>query len=588
MLDPYRMIVINIIASALILLGILLFKVIYPKRPINLFILLILISLLPVISIFRQGAYESGDFNIHIYRIMAFFDILKEGILMPSWAAQLNSSYGNPLFIFNYSLPYYVISFFHLLGIDFITSTKLYLGLVFYLSGITMYIAVKEILNNKLAAFTAAIFYLFSPYHLIDVHFRATLGESTLFLIAPLLFLFISKYHKKNKIIYLILNSLLTGAMVMAHPLLAVAYCAILVLYISFLYLSFKKIKLTILSIVSLMIGGIASAYVWISFILFAPFMFSLPTSSFSADPSFYDFKLLFYSPWKLGFLFQGPKGELAQIIGYTQILAVFILLILYLKQKIKRPLQYFILFWISIFLLLIFLMHPISSFFWKHLRLFYMLLPFGRLLLLMSFCTSLLAGYLALILSDTKHKKNIIYLIIIFTIGYTILNWSHRRVKPEITDEVLRANIGRSTLNEGITAYFLNTKWADVNNFWFSDPPKNRIDIVEGTGTVKQIKRTSTLHAYNIDAKTPLTIRENTLFFPGWTLKSNGKHIDIFPGIRGVTHAKLPTGLQYLEFSYEDIPSYKIAKVISVVTFVSLIIGLSCILFVRRFTGKP
>ena len=150
MIDPYRMVLVNLISLILLLFGILAFKFLHPKRPINLFVLLILISLLPIISILRQGAYESGDFNIHIYRIIAFFDSLKEGILIPSWAAQLNATYGNPLFLFNYSLPYYAISFFHFIGIDFINSTKLYLGMVFYFSGITIYITVKEITNNNL------------------------------------------------------------------------------------------------------------------------------------------------------------------------------------------------------------------------------------------------------------------------------------------------------------------------------------------------------------------------------------------------------------------------------------------------------
>src|SRR3990167_11280779 len=114
------MVVVNIISSLLLFGGVLIYRYIYPKKKINLFFLLILISILPIISIFRIGTYESGDFNIHIYRIMSFYDSLKEGILIPSWAAELNATYGNPLFIFNYSLPYYLISLFHFLGISFI------------------------------------------------------------------------------------------------------------------------------------------------------------------------------------------------------------------------------------------------------------------------------------------------------------------------------------------------------------------------------------------------------------------------------------------------------------------------------------
>ncbi|MEK6879367.1 MAG: 6-pyruvoyl-tetrahydropterin synthase-related protein, partial [Nanoarchaeota archaeon] len=407
------------------------YRYIYPKKKINLFILLLIISILPVISLLRAGDYESGDFNIHIYRIIAFFNVLKEGILMPSWAADLNSSYGNPLFIFNYSFPYYLISLFHFLGIDFINGAKLYLGLVFYLSGIAMYFATKEITGNKLASFTSSVFYMFNPYHLIDVHFRATLGESTIFLIVPLLFFLITKYFKENNYLYLILNSLLTVTMVMAHPLLAVSFSILITLYILFIGIIKRKIKFIFLSISSLALGGIAASYAWVSFIIYKPYMFNFPSDT----PIFYAFDYFFYSPWRYGFLFQGPKGELAEIVGYTQFLVLIILAILYLKNKIKSSLKHYILFWITMFLLLLFLMHPFSIFFWKKLPFFWMLLPYGRLSLIVTFCTSILAGYLAFIYSNKKQSRTMVYILIIITIGYTILNWGHRRVIPEITE---------------------------------------------------------------------------------------------------------------------------------------------------------
>ena len=197
----YHLIVINLFFSVLLLVCILFYKFIFPQKKINLLYILIFVSLLPLISLLRPGTFESGDFNIHIYRIMSFYSSLVEGHFMPSWAGQLNGTYGNPLFIFNYNFPYYFISFFHLLGISFINSMKIYLGLTFFLSGIFMYFWVFILTKNKLAAFTSGIFYIFSPYHLVDYSFRATLGELTVFTITPLIFLFLSLYINKKKIL---------------------------------------------------------------------------------------------------------------------------------------------------------------------------------------------------------------------------------------------------------------------------------------------------------------------------------------------------------------------------------------------------
>lgn len=573
MLDPYRMVLVNIIASCLVFGGVLFYRYIYPKKKINLFVLLLIISILPIISIFRTGAYESGDFNIHIYRIMSFYDSLMEGRLMPSWAGELNATYGNPLFIFNYSLPYYIISFFHFIGVSFISSMKLYLGLTLYFSGIFMYLWVKELTGNKLAAFASAIFYVFSPYHLIDVHFRATLGESTIFLLAPLLFLFITKYSSNRKFIYLVFISLSTDLLFLAHPLLAGVFFGLAVLYILFINAVSKNLKAVALQLLSLFLGLIASSYVWISFILFSPYMYSFPTSAGVSDVSFYPFSELFFSPWRYGFLFQGPKGELAQIIGYTQIFVLIASILLLFLRKIPSKIRLHFVFWITLCLLTIFMASPVSNIFWRY---FYtagsMLNTFGRLSLALSFLTSIIAGYFVIYLLKNKKGEVFVLFLVIITIGYTILNWGHRRMIPQINDTVLRKNVWASTITEGTTAYFLNNKWADINHFWYTELPKQHLEILKGEATVKETTRTSTLHYYLVDAKTPLVIQENTLYYPGWSLKSNNKNIDIYPGERGIINAKLPAGIQQLKLNYADIQSYALAKSISLISFLGLL----------------
>jgi hypothetical protein len=583
MSEPVHMVFINVIASLILLFGVLFYRFVYPKKKINLFVLLLLVSILPIISIFRPGDYESGDFNIHIYRIMNFYDLLKVGNFMPSWANELNASYGNPLFIFNYSLPYYVISFIHFLGLSFISSMKAYLGIVMYLSGIFMYLFVNKLTNNKIAAFTASIFYIFNPYHLIDVHFRATLGESTIFAITPLLFLFIVSYLKNKKYIYLISVSIVTALLTMAHPLLSVIFCAIATLYIASQTLTKNDIRSFLKTMIALLIGGIASMYIWLPFIIFSPYTFPNP----SITISFYPFTQLLYSSFRYGFLFQGPKGELALIIGYTQLLVVLISIILLIKNKIIYKIRNDYIFWLSLFIFLFFLISPLSTTFWNLLPLFWMLIPFGRLLLPTAFTTSILAGYLILHL---KKKELMIYFLILITIGYTILNWGQRRVIPQINDTVLRKNVWISTFaSEGTTAYFLNNKWADINNFWFSKLPNKHLEIINGVGTIKEIKRTSTEHDYIVNAKTALVIRESTLYFPGWSLTSNNKLVSIYPGKRGIINAKLSKGSQNVTLSYEDISLYKTSKTISVLTFSGLLLILILsILWHGRFSRYP
>lgn len=563
------MIFVNIISLFFLVIGILTYKYIYPKKKLNFFVLLLLISTLPLISILRPGAYESGDFNIHIFRIMSFYDSLKQGNLMPSWAGELNATYGNPLFIFNYSLPYYLISFFHFLGISFISSMKIYLALSLYLSGIFMYLWVKKLTNNKFASFASAIFYIFNPYHLIDVHFRATLGETTIFSLVPLLLYSIMLFLQKRKIIYFLLTALISQLLFLSHPMIAGIFIVICGLFVILVNIK-KGIKRILLIVIALFAGAVGASYSWSSFLIYSSYMFPNPTASVFQDT----FSGLLYSPWRYGFLFQGPNGELAYIIGYTQIFIIAFAIYILFKKRVSKKYIFSYIFWLVIFFTVLFFMSPYSRLIWAKAP-FLSMLQSNRLLLPVALCTSVLAGYLTIFYSNTKKGKVFVGILLLITVSYTILNWGHRRVIAEIDDSILRKSVWKSTLNEGTTAYFLNNRWADLKNFWFSKLPENHIEILNGDAIIEPIQRTSVLHSYVINAKSPLVIKENTLYYPGWTLKSNDVDIKIHPGERGVINFSLPDGIQYVELVYKDILPYKIVKVISFVIFGFLSIAL-------------
>ncbi|MBI2028540.1 MAG: glycosyltransferase family 39 protein [Candidatus Levybacteria bacterium] len=564
MLDPYRMILINVIVSIFLLIFILFYRFVYPKKKVNLFFLLIIILILPLTSLLRKGDYESGDFNIHIHRIMSFYDSLLEGNFMPSWAAELNATYGIPVYIFNYPLPYYFVSLFHFVGFSFIGGMKIFLGLSLFLSGIFMYLWTKKLLNNKLAAFTSSIFYVFNPYHLIDVHFRATLGESLIFTLVPLVFYTVTKYIKERKKIFLIINCLFAGLLFLAHPLVAIVFIGIIFLYILF---TNGINKYTFLIISSLIFGIISAIYSWLPFILYSQFTYQEPIHTY--EYYFPPFQQLFYSKWKYGLLFQGPKGELALFLGYGQTLVIVGIILVLFKKKIPQKIRHYSLFWIFLVFLILFFMHPVSRNIWNMFPSFWMIFTTGRIHLPMALATSIVAGYLVVILSSLKIKIFYIYMFIAFTIASTILNWGHRKVIPEIDDNSLRKN---AWLSIQITPPFMNSKWAPTPTFWFPKKPNNPMEIIQGKGTIKPLKRTTTKHLYIVYANTPITIKENTLFFPGWSLKSNYKEIPIFPDKQGVINAKLPQGLQYADLTYEDLPAYKLSKTISAGFFLGLV----------------
>lgn len=571
--EPFKMIFVNLIGSLILLGGLFVYKYIYPKKKVNLFLLIFLISLLPTLSILRPGAYESGDFNIHIYRTIEFFRSLTEGNTIPSWAMNLNATYGYPLFTFNYTLPYYIISLFHFIGFSFIASLKVFLILNMILSAIFMYLFSSKLFKNTLAAFTSSVFYIFTPYHLISLHFKVTIGEILVFTLIPLLFWSLINLKEKKSIFYVVCSGLIFGLIFLSHIYLAIILIPVCLLLP--LIFSSNKREYFIKIVISIFISILISSFQWLPSLIYKSYLFtSLHPVNINSlyYPSLID---LLYAPWRLGLLFQGPKGELSYLLGYPQLIILITFIFMLFRNKIDNKYRKNILLLLILIFSFILLVNPVSKELWNKIPL---ISSAGshRLLILIGFFISILSGYFVLV---NKNKKLLIYLIIFLAIGSTILNWGQRRVIPEIDDKILINNLPLTTAS-GEAHFYANSKWVNKDEPWFSVVPNKHIEILKGKGNVTDISRTSTKHVYKVNANEELLIKENTLYFPGWNVKANNKQINIFPDNSGVVNFYLPKGEHSVEMYYEDHYLLKLSKIISLsVILLSLIYIITFIL---------
>jgi len=437
---------------------------------------------------------------------------------------------------------------------------KIFLALNFILSGIFMYFFSKNIFKKELPAFTASIFYLFAPYHLISVNFKVTIGEILSFTLLPVVFLYIDKFFRTKKILYFLFSALTFAFLFLSHIVIAIFSSLIIFCYIIFL-IGKNRLKnifyLILILLTSILIFGynIFPSFIYKKY-LFINLM-SLKTLPF---PQISD---LLYSSWRLGFLFQGPKGEISNLIGYTQLLIIFAVIFLFAKNKVPEKHYKTVRFWLITSLVFIFLITPYSKLIWDNLP-FINIVGAHRLLLILAFCISILAGYFTLI--KIKSEK-LIYILLFITVFYTILNWGNRKTLPQINDSVLIDNLPKSTY-EGEKHFYANTKWVDEKNPWFSEVPKQDLKTMEEEINYQTIKKTSTKHVYKITTDKPTIIQENTLYFPAWSAKIDNKPVKVWPGPSGIINLKTKTGVQYLELIYSDFPLYKTVKIISLLTF--------------------
>lgn len=540
---PYRMVLVSLLSLFIYLFIIVVIQNVYPKKKIPYPLLLLGFSLLPLISILREGTYESGDINIHITNTMSFYRSLENGVYFPVWAEQLNANYGYPIFGFIYPLPYYIASLYRFIGFSFVDSVKLLLASTYALSGTAMYFWLNKHVNNK-SAFVGSILYLFAPYHLLDMHFRSAVGEMTALLSLPLSLLLLHKFNKKLSYLYCFLSSVGVALLIMSHPAVSLLGLPILISY-SFL-VSRKNPKSILLSLFPIFLGILISSYYWLP--VFAEAKFTHQITQVQRVLEFPAIGQLFYSYWKYGFLYQGPDGQLTYTLGYANWMAIFVSLYLIL---LKRRLSKYFYFLLVSFILYFILINSISIPVWKLFSILRnMQFPY-RILSILILLSSALSS------TGVNHfkSKHLFYFILSLSISVTILNWGNRKNTPKVKDHEIRYNMPRSTAEYAGVAFSVPI-WIPGDNLWKKSIPENSMESLSGNIDIISEERKINEHLYIVSSSKSTLVKQNTYYFPGWKLEIDGEPSDIvftnnvFPGI--ITF-QLEEGIHHVRLSFEQ-----------------------------------
>lgn len=561
------MVLLNLLSLTLLGIIILISKYIF-KVKINYLLILLVIMIISISGIFRTGMYESGSLWIHVSRLIEFYTSLTEGNLKPIWAPVLNATYGYPILMFTAPLMYYVSSFFHFIGFNYILSMKLFLAISFIFAGFTMYLWGKNRFGVKIG-FIVALAYTFSPYHLIDTHFRVSIGETALFLFIPLILYGIDTiYNAKNTSYYgIALTAISLSLAILVSPTtLAVAIFAFA--YSIFTYQI--KISKTIHVFSSFILGLSLSSFYWIPVLL---------ETKYTTNPIIHDSIIFHYIsdiflPINyFGFLLQGSNGWTYFYTGHVQLVFIFLSIALILFNKINLKNRKLLIFLLSSFFIIVFLMLPVSEMIWNKLSFFNFLQFTFRLLVIVSFITSAIIGIVLL-----PVKRNSIFLAVALLIIFTsLLNWNTRKVIPSQQDVYMLDQLPYST-SRGEVAPIGMPKWTtNANQPSKTEIPDSKTDIISGSGTIKNLSINSTSHTYLVYADEKLKITENTLYFPGWKVNINNNEVAINYELverYGLINYEIPNkGLYLVEVKYRDLPSVIFSKLISVFSLFLLII---------------
>ncbi len=537
-----------------------------------LLIVLVLFLLIPLISLLNQGLPYTHDGRDHVARIANFYQSLSEGNIIPRWAGNLNWGYGHPILMFLYPLPSYFASFFHLIGFNFVDSTKIIFALGFFLSGIFMYLWLSQFLKKDASVF-GAVLYVYAPYRFVDLYVRGAIGENFAFIWLPLVLYFTYKLFKKENYIYSIFLGISFAFLVLSHNALSLIFLPFIIFYGIFLWskLKFKKSYIVKLGF-SIILGFTLSSFFWVPAFFEGKYTLRNVLTSGTYVNRFVDFKSLIYGPWSYG-----QSGEFTLQLGLIHWLAiVFSLIIVFYSFKKRKDNYYLFLGGLVYSLVAIFMMLKESDFIWRNIMVLQNFQFPWRLLAITVFSTSLL-GALSVSLLKGKLRKIIIplLLIIIFLLSLNYMKPKGYLIKPES----FYTSVFESTTDTGESSPIWSVRFMEKR-------PKAHLEVIDGNADILELKRTTTEHVYKIDARTNTLFMENTIYFPGWKITADNKPIDVeFQNMtyRGIMTFHLDKGSYNVRVVYEDTKLRKVSNLISVISFLAIVVLFSIKL--RKFT---
>lgn len=505
------------------------------------FVLLVVFALPLSVQLFQPGFFVGDDGEWMIIRSSAFHEAIRDGQIPVRYTGRLNNEYGYPVTTFLYPGYLYLTEPLNFVHIGFINSIKVMFTLTMVLSGVFAYFWFAK-LFKKWPSLIGALVYLYTPYHLVDMYNRGSLGELLALAVVPFIFWNIERKS-------LLFTSIGIAMLLLSHNILAAFFLPIILLY-AFLRNEekFKK-KLLSLGLLTLFGLGLASFF-WI------PALFELQYTVFNQTK---------ISEW------QNYFASYAQIGGLpVAILGLSVLLLIFRKHfskaksliEVTNHTRLFIFFTVA-GLLSVFFSSFFSTALWHVLPVTFIQFPF-RFLSLEIVAVAFLSAY---ILNSIRDKKfQLVYSIII--VLCLAINATPYFLQIKSFDK----GEGFYVTNQSTT-----TTRDEYMPIWVKQKPVERaakkIEIIKGEGTVSSIIVTNKTISFSVGAKTDAVVQINKIYWPGWSVQVDGNSGEILYGNpKGVMTVNLSKGNHTVHLSFTETPLRLFADILSVITFIMLI----------------
>lgn len=214
----------------------------------------------------------AGDLIIHWPRMLAFDEALRSGVAVPRWLGGMNNHYGAATTLFYAPLVYYLLSAAHAVTGDWPQALGAVIVFAAIGSGAALY-ACARTLSSRGASAVAAVIYVLSPYHLIDLYHRGALAELLAFVWMPLVMLAVAKVTERFRAPAVAGGALAFALLVLTHPPTAYLFTLAFLTFITFNAMRSKRWQPLVGGLFMTALGGALAAFYALPAVLEKPFV---------------------------------------------------------------------------------------------------------------------------------------------------------------------------------------------------------------------------------------------------------------------------------------------------------------------------
>ncbi|MBF0388189.1 MAG: hypothetical protein HQL20_10120 [Candidatus Omnitrophica bacterium] len=528
------------------------------------------LSILIGLPLFQGAMLNTHDSFLCLTRIACVKKAWLEGQLFPRWASDMIFGYGYPI------LNFYQPSFQYLAGLlsfftkNIVEAQNLASFLVYFSSGITMFIFTASLWGRP-AGFLAAAAYLFFPYHLTDLYIRGAYTELTAFALLPFILWSLKRLADTLKTRYLLSLTCGITLLSLSHNITNMLFLPWLGLFSAILLLTRKESRLEFFfkTGAAFVFGfGLASFFI-LPAILEQKYVQidKITSGQYDFHQNFLALNQLTKWIWHYTGPGQGPYSGVSFELGIVHLALLLLALVWAIKywQNSATP-KHLLIFFLAMGLVSLFMTTSWSLPVWNQLPFLKFVQFPSRFLVLTGLALSVLIGF-----CTAGLKKN--HTIALVTIGVILLagiNFAYCRPASTQNPALVNNTLDVRATPPGENGEFLPVSFKQLR--WPRSP--NAADIWKGEGQILAHHAiTSIQHEFTITARTPVLVGLNTFYFPGWTVREQKQEIPLIKDSPyGLIFFTLPAGEHHLEVRFGNTPLRQLAALLSLASLLGLL----------------